>query len=127
MTAGREVRALRGATTVARDSSDAIVDATAELLRELLARNELVPDDLISLVFTATPDLTAEFPAVAARGLGISDVALLSAQEIAVPGSLPRCIRVLAHCYSTRPRADLRHVYLGDARELRTDLLEGEG
>ncbi|MGH2737090.1 MAG: chorismate mutase [Actinomycetota bacterium] len=127
MTAEREVRALRGATTVARDSPDAIIDATAELLRELIARNALVLDDLISLVFTATPDLTAEFPAVAARGLGISDVALLSAQEIAVPGSLPRCIRVLAHCYSTRPRADLHHVYLGDARELRTDLLKGEG
>ena len=116
------VRALRGATTVESDDGEAIVDATAELLRELLARNGAAPDDLISVVFTTTPDLTAEFPATAARALGLGDVPLLCAQEIPVPGSLPRCIRVLVHLETTLDRAELRHVYLRDARTLRADL-----
>ena len=121
---GERVRALRGATTVERDDATEIVSATEELLRELFARNEVAPGDLVSLVFTATPDLTSEFPAAAARALGVSEVPLLCATEIAVPGAPPRCIRVLAHLYTARDYASLRHVYLRGARQLRTDLSE---
>ena len=120
----RRVRALRGATTVAANEGPAIVTATATLLEEMLARNDVDLDDLISVIFTATNDLDAEFPAAAARGLGISHVPLLCAQEIAVPDDVPRCIRVLMHLYSERDYATLRHVYLGGARQLRTDLPE---
>ncbi len=118
------VQALRGATTVAGNDASSITDATVRLLEEMLRRNEVAPQDLISVVFTATPDLTEEFPAAAARTIGISDVPLLCAQEIAVPGSLPRCIRVLMHVYTSHPRARLRHVYLGGARALRSDLAD---
>ena len=120
----QRVRALRGAITVARDDPAEIVAATTELLKEMLARNDAAPDDLISVVFTATADLTSEFPAAAARSLGISDVPLLCAQEIPVPGAVPHCIRVLMHLYTERDYASLRHVYLRDARGLRTDLPE---
>lgn len=116
------VRALRGATTVERDEREAITHATAELLREMLSRNGVVPDDVISVVFTATPDLSAEFPAVAARSLGLSEVPLLCATEIAVGGAVPRCVRVLMHLHTTRSRAGLQHVYLHGARHLRDDL-----
>ena len=116
------VRALRGATTVERDEAAAIVEATAEVLRELLSRNAVVPDDVISVVFTATPDLSSEFPAVAARELGLAEVPLLCATEIAVPGAVPRCVRVLMHLNSARSRAELQHVYLRGARHLRDDL-----
>ncbi|HVB26727.1 MAG TPA: chorismate mutase [Mycobacteriales bacterium] len=116
------VRALRGATQVDRDDRGEILAATAELVLEVLARNEVDPEDLISIVFTATPDLTAEFPAYAARQIGITDVPLLCATEIAVPGSLPRVLRLLAHVQTERPRAALRHVYLRGAAALRTDL-----
>lgn len=118
----QRVRALRGAITVDADRPGLVVDATVELLREMLARNEARAEDLISVVFTATTDLTSEFPAAAARTIGISDVPLLCAQEIPVPGALPRCIRVLMHLYTERDYAGLRHVYLGGARALRTDL-----
>lgn len=116
------IRALRGATTCGEDDAAAIIDATTELLQEIFRRNEVSVDDLISIVFTATPDLTAEFPAAAARAIGISDVPLLCAQEMGVPGSVARCIRVLVHLYTSRPAAELRHVYLHEARQLRTDL-----
>jgi len=116
--------ALRGATTVVGDEAAAIVDATVELLETLFDRNGVRHDDLVSLVFTATPDLSAEFPAAAARKIGISEVPLLCAREIEVPGAVARCIRVLVHLYSDRERAELRHVYLGEARQLRTDLSE---
>ena len=116
------VRAVRGAIQVDRDDRDEILEAAGELVREVLARNDLVPDDLISIVFTATPDLTAEFPAYAARLAGITDVPLLCASEIAVPGALPRVIRLLAHLETHRSRAELRHVYLRGAAALRTDL-----
>lgn len=116
------VRGLRGAITVEADDAEAISAATAELLREMLERNEVAPEDLISVVFTATPDLTAGFPAAAARSLGISDVPLLCAAEIAVPGALPRCVRVLMHVYTDAERGSLRHVYLRGAEALRTDL-----
>lgn len=115
---------MRGATTVARDDGDEIVAATTALLAAMLERNGATPEALISVVFTATPDLVAAFPAAAARALGIADVPLLCATEIPVAGSLERCIRVLMHLYTDRPRTELKHVYLGDARALREDLAD---
>lgn len=116
------VRAVRGATQVDHDDREQILTATTELLEEVLHRNGLAHDDLISVVFTATPDLHAEFPAYAARQMGITDVPLLCAAEIDVPGAMPRVLRLLAHVETERPRADLRHVYLRGAAALRTDL-----
>lgn len=116
------VRAIRGATQADANERDAILDATAELVRAVLDRNDIEPEHLISVVFTATPDLTAEFPAYAARAMGITDVPLLCASEIAVPGAMPRVVRLLAHVESDRPRGDFRHVYLRGAAALRTDL-----
>src|SRR5215831_955922 len=118
----RSVRAVRGAIQVAEDERDAILSATTELINELLKRNEIDPADLVSMIFTATPDLTAEFPAYAARQLGLTDVPLLCATEIAVPGAMPRVLRVLVHAESDRSREAIRHVYLGGAAALRTDL-----
>lgn len=120
----QRVRALRGAITVDADEPTQIVAATVELLRAMLDKNGASAEDLISVVFTATTDLVSEFPAAAARTIGISDVPLLCAQEIPVPGAVPRCIRVLMHLYTERDYASLRHVYLGGARGLRTDLPE---
>lgn len=116
------VRAVRGAIQVDADGRDEILDATTELLQEVLVRNELSADDLISVVFTATTDLRAEFPAYAARQMGITDVPLLCAQEIEVPGAMPRVLRLLAHVETLRSRHDMRHVYLRGAAALRTDL-----
>jgi chorismate mutase len=116
------VRAIRGATQIDADSRDLLLEATAELVREVLASNSLTPDDLISVVLTATPDLTSEFPAYAARQAGLSDVPLLSATEIAVPGAMPRVIRLLAHVETDLPRSSVKHVYLRGAAALRTDL-----
>lgn len=116
------VRAVRGAIQIDRDERDLIIQGTREMIVALLARNELTADDVISAVFTATPDLTAEFPAYAARLLGFTDVPLLCATEIAVPGALPRVLRVLAHVETDLPRAQVRHVYLGGAAALRRDL-----
>lgn len=118
------LRALRGAISVDADTPAAIIEATRELLEELLARNEAEAGDLVSVVFTATPDLTAAFPATAARDLGMDDVPLLCATEIPVPGATPRIVRVLAHLYTERERAELTHVYLRDAAALRSDLQE---
>lgn len=118
----KSLRALRGATSVEDNTSEAIIAGTAELLRVLLERNAVDLDDLVSIIFTTTTDLNAEFPAAAARGIGIAHVPLLCAQEIQVPGDISRCIRVLLHLYTTRDYASLRHVYLGEARQLRTDL-----
>jgi chorismate mutase len=118
----QRLRALRGATTTSVDEAPAIVEATATLLAEMLERNEVAGPDLVSLIFTTTADLTAEFPAAAARRLGISSVPLLCASEIPVPGSVPRCIRVLMHLYTDKNPDTLRHVYLEGARHLRNDL-----
>jgi len=118
------LRAVRGATTVEKDTKDEILSATAQLLQEMLARNELAREDLVSIVFTATPDLRAVFPAEAARGIGISDVPLLCARELDVEGAMPRCIRVLMHVYTERDLQSVRHVYLGDAKKLRGDLAD---
>jgi chorismate mutase len=116
------VRAVRGATQVDANDRDVITAGAAELVRAVLERNSIDPADLISVVFTATPDLTAEFPAYAARSMGITDVPLLCASEIDVPGAMPRVIRLLAHVETAMPREGLRHVYLHGAAALRTDL-----
>jgi chorismate mutase len=116
------LRALRGATTCDVDTVEEITLATQELLVALMERNDLDHDDVVSVVFTATPDLTSTFPATAARGVGFGDVPLLCATEIDVPGAKPRCIRVLLHVFSRRERTDLVHVYLRDAQSLRDDL-----
>ncbi|MBL7253398.1 chorismate mutase [Actinoplanes sp. LDG1-01] len=116
------VRAVRGATQVASDDPALIEQATGELLGEIMQRNELSEADLISIVFTATDDLRSTFPAAAARKLGLTDVPLLCTAEIAVPGSLNRVIRILAHVHSTQPRDAVHHVYLGAAAALRPDL-----
>ena len=116
------VRALRGATRVDDDTPDEVTSRTQELLTELMARNGLVHDDVISAIFTATADVTCMFPATAARGVGFGDVPLLCASEIPVPGSMPRCLRVLLHVHTSRTRDELRHVYLNGAQVLRDDL-----
>ena len=113
--------ALRGATSVEQDERDRILAATDELMRALLERNGLAAEDLVSCLFTLTPDLHAEFPAVAAREMGLSGVPLMCAQELAVDGAMPRVIRVLVHCYLGAGR-EPQHVYLGEARRLRLDL-----
>ncbi|GGI04893.1 chorismate mutase [Egicoccus halophilus] len=118
------VRALRGATTLDRDDREHLIARTQELMAAVFARNELVEDDLISIVFTATDDVHAAFPAVAAREAGITHVPLLCARELEVEGGIPRCVRILVHAYTPRTARELRHVYLHDARQLRTDLPE---
>lgn len=119
----QEFRAIRGAITVEADERALVIAAAKELTETILAANGLKPDDVISAIFTSTADLTSEFPAVGAREAGLVNVALLCAQEIPVPGSQPRCIRVLLHVYmdATRP---VRHVYLRDAVALRPDWVE---
>lgn len=116
------VRAVRGAIQIDRDDPADILAGTRELLTEVVGRNDLVEADLISIVFTLTPDLTSCFPAVAARELGFADVPLLCATEVDVPGALPRVIRLLAHVESDRPRSAVRHIYLRGATRLRPDL-----
>ncbi len=113
--------ALRGANSVEANEAEAILEATDLLIRELMARNSLAPDAMVSCIFTLTDDLNAEFPAVAARRLGLDHVPLLCAREVPVPGALPRVIRVLVHYYAD-PGHEPRHVYLGEARSLRLDL-----
>ena len=121
MTDGRVMRAVRGAISVPEDTAASIRERTAELLQAVMERNGLTPDDLVSIILTATEDLSAEFPAAGARDIGLSAVPLLCAREIPVPGSMPMCIRVLVHCHAEAGR-EMRHAYLGEARKLRTDL-----
>lgn len=116
------VRAIRGATQVERNERDAILTGSAELVLAVLERNEIAGDDLISVIFTVTPDLNADFPAYAARKMGLTDVPLLCSTEIPVPGAMPRVIRLLAHVETARSRSELHHVYLHGAAALRTDL-----
>lgn len=116
------VRGLRGATTVEDDRPDLIADATVELLGELLERNGLTTDHVISVLFSSTEDLVSAFPATGARHAGFGDVPLMCAREIPVPGSMQRCIRVLLHVETTQSRSELHHVYLRDAKGLRDDL-----
>jgi chorismate mutase len=118
------VRAVRGATQIDADDRDQILEATTELVAEVMSRNGLSTDDVISVIFTVTPDLTAEFPALAARKLGFHEVPLLCATEIGVPGALPRVIRLMAHIETGRPRSGVQHVYLRGATALRLDIAQ---
>jgi len=113
--------ALRGAINVERNDAEDILRATSELMQAILERNALEPHDVVSCIFTATNDLNAEFPAVAARAIGFDRVPLLCAREMGVPGALPRVIRVLIHYYAPEDHG-ATHVYLGEASDLRTDL-----
>ncbi|HVT42515.1 MAG TPA: chorismate mutase [Acidimicrobiales bacterium] len=116
------VRGLRGATTVDEDTAAQVTERSQELMREIMARNELVEDDIVSIVFTATPDVTSIFPATAIREIGFGAVPLLCAAEIPVPGAMPLCVRVLLHVYTARSRDEIHHVYLHGAQGLRDDL-----
>ncbi len=118
------LRAIRGAITVERDEADLIYAATRELLSEIIARNGVDLDHIISVIFTVTHDLRSAFPAMAARSMGWLDVPLLCTQEIPVPGAMARCIRVLLHVESDRKRSAIQHVYLGEAQSLRPDISE---
>jgi len=113
--------AVRGAVQAEANESAAIADATAELMQELLERNALEPESMVSCLFTTTEDLDAEFPAVAARSLGLESVPLLCCREIPVPGSMPRVIRVMVHFYAAADRRPV-HAYLGETQQLRSDL-----
>ena len=113
------VRAVRGAIQVDEDDRQQVLDATTELLHAVLERNGITPDDIISVLFTATPDLTSEFPAYAARQMGFVDVPLMCATEIAVAGAMPRVLRLLAHVETDRPRAEIKHAFLRGAAALR--------
>jgi chorismate mutase len=117
--------ALRGANTVAANEEDAILDATDELMRELMARNDLTAETMVSCLFTLTEDLNAQFPAVAARRIGLHTVPLMCAREIPVPGSLPSVIRVMLHYYAPEDH-EPQHVYLGRATVLRSDLASAQ-
>jgi chorismate mutase len=118
------VRALRGATTVDADTEEQISTRVQSLVTAMLERNGVDKDDLISIVFTATDDVHAMFPATAARAVGLGDIPLLCARELDVVGGTPRCIRVLMHIFTDRARHELHHVYLEGARGLRDDLPE---
>lgn len=114
-------RGVRGATTADSNTESAILDATRDLLARLVAANGIHPDDIASIFFTATPDLDAAFPAKAARDLGWVDVALMCAQEMAVPGQPPHCVRILIHWNTARHPSDIQHVYVRGAERLRPD------
>src|SRR4051812_13220799 len=119
--AGERLWAVRGAVQVDRNEAEEILEATAGLMRELMERNDLVPEGMVSCFFTCTEDLDAEFPAVAARGVGLDGVPLMCGQEMPVDGAMERVIRVLVHYYAPADHVPA-HAYLGAARELRTDL-----
>ena len=114
-------RGIRGATTAVANTAEDILEATDELMRTVIALNELEPADVASVIFTTTPDLTATFPALAARDIGWTEVPLMCAHEMAVPGSLQKCVRVMIHVNTTKSAAEIRHVYLKGARELRPE------
>jgi chorismate mutase len=118
------IRAIRGATQLDRDDRHHLLVSVEELIREILEQNDIDTEKLVSMIFTATSDLHSEFPALAARQLGIGDVPLLCAQEIDVDGAMPRVIRVMVHIESDLPRDEIRHVYLRGAAALRRDLAQ---
>ena len=118
------VRAVRGAVQISGNDRDEILAGTTELVTEVMSRNELSTEDVISVLFTATPDLTAEFPALAARKLGFQEVPLLCASELDVPGAMPRVVRLMMHVETTKPRSALQHVYLRGAAALRLDIAQ---
>src|SRR5581483_8344474 len=115
------LRGVRGATTAATNTREAILEATEELIRTLQTANAFQPDDVESAIFTSTPDLTAEYPARAARRLGWDNVPLLGASEVGVPDGVPRCIRLLLHLYTAKAPRELKHIYLRGAAQLRPD------
>lgn len=116
------MRGIRGATLLQADDAEEMAEAVTELVAAMLARNGLTSEALVSILFTATPDLRCAFPAAAARSLGLADVPLICAQELDVRGALPRVVRVLAHAEADVPRAEIQHVYLRGAEALRQDL-----
>ena len=118
------VRALRGATTFDVDEADHVAERVVELVSEMMMRNSVHHDDVISILFTATEDLTCTFPATAARRTGLGDVPLMCARELSIAGAMPRCVRVMMHLDTELDRSELRHVYLHEARTLRDDLPE---
>ncbi|WP_432540483.1 chorismate mutase [Kineococcus sp. SYSU DK002] len=118
------VRAVRGAVQVDVDEREEVLARTRELVSEVIRVNDLTLDDFISVIFTSTADLNSEFPAVAARELGMGDVPLMCARELEITGSMPRVIRLMAHVETTRPRSEVRHVYLGGAQALRRDIAQ---
>jgi len=118
------VRAIRGATQLEANTASAMETATKELLIEILAANELTPEDLISVFLTVTPDLNAAFPAAFAREVGFQAVPLLCAVEIDVPGALPRVLRVMIHCNTARNSDQISHIYLHVAQALRRDIAQ---
>ena len=118
------VRAIRGAVQVDADERAAILEGTTELVSEVMSRNGLTPDDVISVLFTMTPDLTAECPALAARKIGFGEVPLMCATEIPVPEALPRVVRLMMHVETGRPRREIMHVYLRGAAALRLDIAQ---
>ena len=117
-----QCRGVRGATTVDTDTREEVLAATRQLLALMIRQNGIEPADVCSAIFTTTPDVNAEFPALAARQLGWLDVALLCTHELSVPGSLPRCIRILVHWNTEKPASDIVHVYVKGAAVLRPDL-----
>ena len=118
------VRAIRGAIQIDADDADLMRDAVVELMSSILKSNALATEDLISVLFTCTPDLVSDFPAASARAMGLGHVPLLCAVEMAVPGSLPRTIRVLIHCTTSRGQNEISHVYLRGATVLRKDIAQ---
>ncbi len=118
------IRAIRGAVQVDANDRRAILDGTAELVSEVLDRNGITADDVISVIFSATADLDTEFPALAARAIGFQDVPLLCCAEISVPGSMPRVVRLMMHVESDLRRSDIQHVYLRGAAALRLDIAQ---
>lgn len=118
------VRAIRGATQLQSDDRNHLFERTGELVRAVLTENNITSDDLISIFFTCTPDLTSDFPAAAARELGLGDIPLMCAVEIDVDGALPRVVRLMAHVNLDRSRDEIRHVYHYGAKALRKDLAQ---
>jgi chorismate mutase len=118
------IRAIRGATTLERDEREHLHERTHELVDAMLAQNTLTQEDIISVIFTCTPDIVSDFPAAAARTLGFGAVPLMCAQEMAVPGALPLVVRVMMHANLETPRDEVKHVYLRDAVSLRRDLAQ---
>jgi len=116
------VRAIRGATCLTADDQAEMTDAVSQLLTEILVRNQLTEQDLVSVLFTSTPDLVSGFPASAARTIGFREVPLICAQEIDVAGALPRVVRVMVHAETSLPRSEIEHVFLRGAQVLREDL-----
>jgi chorismate mutase len=119
-----QLRALRGAILCKEDSKEEVTERSAQLLREMINRNEVKPEDIVDIIFTATEDINSEFPAAAARHIGLTHVPLLCARELNIEDSPGRCIRVLMHFYTRKHPHELRHPYLEGARQLRTDLPE---